>query len=278
MPLQFCVNGKFLDEREANVSVMDHGFLYSDGFYDTMRTYSGVVLELELHLDRIEHYAEMTGIPLIWGRRKVSRWIQETIQRNHLREARVRVTLTRGVNHFDFIRCKRPTLTIICEELTINTTIYKGVSASTMKLQRIYPEVKTIGITGTILAYRKAAKTRDFEMIFIGDRNMVREGAGSNVFIVKKGILYTPVRAILKGLTRRRVIALAKKSTLPVRMKDFSERSLGQADEIFVTNGLWELVPIVRLNGKKVGKGQVGPVTRRMMAAYREYVAEQTQH
>ena len=272
----YCVNGAFVPERLAKVSIVDHGFLYGDGFYDTMRTYSGVILELPLHLDRIENYAIQMGIRLRWSRAQMAHWLSEIVRRNRLRDARVRLTITRGENQYDFTTSKKPTLTIMCQHLRPNTRIARGISASTMKLQRLLPEVKTMSLISMVLAYRQAAKNGDFEVIFIGEGNHVREGAGSNVFAVKRGKIYTPGRHILAGLTRRRVIALARSLKIPVHTKEFTSAFLRSADEVFLTNGLWEIAPAVRLNGKRVGRGKVGPITASLQDAYGRYVRRLT--
>lgn len=270
----FCVNGKFLPERRATVSIIDHGFLYGDGFYDTMRTYNGVILELPLHLDRIEKYAVQMGIRLSWSRKQMEQWLKEIVRCNRLRDSRVRLTITRGQNHYAFTTSKQPTLTIICERLKSRPQIARGISASTIKLQRILPEVKTMSLISMVVAYRAATEHGDFEMIFVGEGNQVREGAGSNVFVVKRGVLYTPRHLILRGLTRRRVIALARTLEISVRIREFTTRFLNNADEIFLTNGLWEIAPVIRLNGKRVGRGNVGPITKRLQDAYRRYVSK----
>jgi len=272
-----CVNGTFLDEKKATVSVLDSGLLYGDGFYDTMRTYDGVILEQDLHLERVAKSANTMGIVLPWNDKKIARWLEETVKRNTLKSARVRITVTRGNNGFDFVTSKHPTLIITCEKLVIDPKIYRdGVTAATMKMQRLMPEIKTVGLTSMIIAYRETAKTGDYEVFLVDTDGMLLEGASTNVFLVKRDVLYTPAHGMLEGLTRKRAIALGKKLGYKVIVKNIPARMLKQADEVFLTNRPREIIPVIRVDGKKIGDGKPGPVTRSIMDAYHEYIREET--
>lgn len=269
----FCINGKFLPARQARISVLDNGFLYGDGFYDTMRVYDGVVFELEAHLKRIASSAQKMALVLPWPMPTIGAWIKTVSARNRLTEARIRVTISRGIHGIQFGIERRPTLVITCEKVTVNRAVSaKGIDACTLTFERLWPGIKTIGMTGMILAARSVAPYGASEVICIGEKNRVREGAFTNVFIVNNGRLLTPKNGIFPGLTRHRVLALARRADLPVLMKDLPRSALGNADEIFLTNRVREIIPIVRLNGKKVGTGRVGPMTKKLMVAYREYV------
>ncbi len=274
--MTICLNGQFLSDAEAKISVLDNGFLYGDGFYDTMRTYDGSILELELHLDRIEKSAKLTGIPLPCSRTQLREWIQETIRLNGFAAARVRVTLTRGVNGFDFLTCKTPTLVITCEALVVNPSDYtQGVSAYTMKLKRVFPEIKTLGLTVMMLAYRDILPKKGYEALLVDDSNCVREGASTNLFLVKDGVLKTPKDNMLPGLTRARVIELARAEGLTVVEGDVAVAELAEADEVFLTNRPREIIPVVMIDEKKVGEGQIGPVTTRVMKMYQDYITSE---
>lgn len=269
----YFLNGQFIDARKAHVSAMDNGFLYGDGIYETMRTYNGVLLELPLHIKRLTHSAHTIGIDLPWTFEQIEQWSEEIVRKNSLITARVRITITRGTHGFEFLKPpKHPTIFIHCEKLILDPTIYnKGVGASTMHMERLLPEVKMIGLTSQIVAYRNAAKTKDYEKIFINSKNEVLEGASTNIFIICQGILITPSHHILKGLTRRRIIMLARKLKLQIEIRKVSLAELRSADEIFLTNRPREIIPVVALNGRKVKNGKPGPISKLLMHAYTAY-------
>lgn len=273
-----CLNGKFLKDAEAHLSVLDNGVLYGDGFYDTMRSYQGVILELELHLDRVEKSCKLTGITMPCTRDELREWIEETVKRNGFDSSRTRVTLTRGVNGFDFSSCKNPNLFVTCEALVVNAADYEqGVSAYTMNLQRTFPEIKTLGLTTMMVAYREVLPKGGYEAILVDDLGFVREGASTNLFMVKDGVLKTPKTKILPGLTRARVIQLALELGLKLVEEDFEVAELRTADEVFLTNRPREIIPVVRIDEKAVGQGRVGKITTRIMRAYQDYVKAATE-
>lgn len=270
-----CLNGKFLDKKNAKISVLDNGFLYGDGIYETMRTYKGVILELEIHMKRLQKSAKTLGLKIIWPINKIKEWAQKTVRLNNIKTGRVRITLSRGVNGFDFKSCKNPTLSIHAEKLILNSGIYKnGVSVVTMKLERVLPEVKTVGLTHMIQAYRAMNLRKETEAIIVDKKKFVREGASTNIFIVKKNKLWTPKSGILMGTTRNRIIELAKKTGLKVIIKDFKIEALAGSEEIFLTNRPREIIPVTKLNDKAVGNGKVGEITKKMMIAYKKYVED----
>ena len=285
----FCLNGRFVVASKAKVSVLDNGFLYADGFYDTLRVYDGVIFELPLHLRRIERTAIALGIDLPRRFEAIARpdaarpngtgevgrgnWLTETVEKNKLREARVRITVTRGIHGRDFAHTKKPTIVITCEKLKKRLRTLKGLSACMMRFERIVPAYKTLGGLGVLLTVRMEAKKGGCdEVIGMDVRGFVREAATSNVFVVRGGCLLTPKNGILPGLTRARVLQLAKKLGIKTIVKDFRISVLHSADEIFLTNRIREIIPIVRLNDTKVGKGTVGLVTKKLAGAYRVYV------
>lgn len=274
--MKACLNGKFVEETAARISALDNGFLYGDGIYETMRTYGGKVLEHDLHLERLAKSAKFVGIRLPYSLELLKRQCLRLAKVNRLSESRMRITLSRGTNGFDFLTCRKPTLLISCEKLVVDRKdVEKGVSAVTMRLTRVLPEVKTLGLTHMMVAYRGAAKQKAkkvYEVLLVDEKGFVREGASTNIFMVKKGVIRTPGRNILKGLTRDRVIHLARKLGLKIRLQDFKTKAFASADEIFLTNRPREIIPVVSLNGKNVGRGKPGPVTKRLMVEYQAYI------
>ncbi len=267
-----CINGKFIREKEAKISIMDHGFLYSDGFYDTMKAFNGMVLDLDLHISRIKKSLKKLGLKLPWPMAVVNSWIQKIALINKYRLARVRLTVTRGCNYFNFSTCKKPTLVITAEPIKIDREIYnKGVSVLTLQTERILPEIKTLGLTAMILARRLLHSRKAFETIFVNKDGFVKEGSITNVFIVKNNMLYTPKTNILKGITRYRIIKLAEKEGLKVIECDFKISELLKADDVFLTNTKFGLVPVISVNRRKISNGKVGKISKQIMEAFNEY-------
>jgi branched-chain amino acid aminotransferase len=270
-----CINGKWMNDKQAKISVLDNAFLYGDGFYDTMRTYKGKVLELELHVQRVLHSAQVMNIELPWTEKQLKNWIQGTADRNKAKSARVRITISRGVNDFDFTCTKNPLAVVTCEPLILNPKDYSsGVSVVTMHLQRILPEIKTVGLTHMVVAYKELFPKGIYEALIVSPDGNIPEGASTNLMIVKNGKIITPKTGMLPGLTRKRVLALAKKLAIPVIQKNIKLGALKSADEIFLTNRPRELIPVTKLNNKKVGNGKPGPITKKLMDAYQDYIAE----
>ncbi len=268
----FCINGTFVSAKKATLSVLDNGFLYADGFYDTLRVYDGVLFELPLHLRRIAASAEVMDISLSWGLRNIGKWLSEILRRNSLSDARVRITVTRGVQGRDFSRARKPTIVITCEKLHLTKGPSKGVSACTMLLERPLPSIKTLGLQHLVLAAHEAKRREVSEVIGVDALGFVREGVTSNVFVVRNGRLLTPKNRILCGLTRSLILKLARKMGIKATIRDFKRSLLPSSDEVFLCNRVREIVPIVRINGKKMGNGRVGPITRRLIASYGEAV------
>ncbi len=270
-----CINGKFTDEKKATVSVLDNGFLYADGFYDTLRVYNGVLFELSLHLKRIESTARVMNIPLPHRLEVLSDWLSQIVQKNSLRDARVRMTVTRGAQGRDFSKAKKPTIVLTCEKLKIRNGSPRVESACTMRFERSEPSRKTLGGLAVLpLAMRTAKENGCEHAIGIDGNGFVREAATSNVFVVRSGRLLTPKNNILPGLTRSRVIALARSLKLRVRIKNFKRSLLLSSDEVFLTNRVREIIPIVSVNGKKIGTGKVGSVTKKLADAYETCVRQ----
>ena len=266
------LNGKFIKKRVAKISVLDNGVLYGDGFYDTMRTYDGKILELDLHVERIFHSAKILGINIPYTAKKIKYLLNKTISLNRLKTGRVRITVTRGENGFNFLTCKKPTIFIVAERLVVDSSIYKlGVNSFTLHLDRSLPEIKMIGITSMIMAYRKIFPKGAYEAILLDKDGYVREGASTNVFAVFKNYVLTPKNKILKGLTRDRAIKILRGNGIKVVEKDFKKDKLLRADEIFLTNQPREIIPVVKLDGLKIGSGKVGDITKKVMLDYHNY-------
>lgn len=264
-------NGRYLDEKSATVSVRDAGLLYGEGVYETLRTYRGLVMHVEDHLQRLKNSAEALSIPLP-PLIKIADWLQRTVDRNGFwkvssSESRVRLTVTGGVHGLDE-RSKRPTILITVEPLAAvpRSVQEKGVSVVTYAEERVLPSAKTIDLVPTLLARRFMKKKRAYEVLLIDRKGRVTEGSIANFFIVKRGKLITPKSYVLEGTTRERVVHLARDLEIEVIEKDVFLNQLYAAKEVFICNTLRGIVPVVRVDGRIIADRKVGGLTRCLMA------------
>jgi len=272
-----CLNGKFVDQKDAKISLLDNGFMFGDAFFDTMRTYDGVVLELERHLKRIEKTAKILHLNLPFTIEQLESWIIKTSKINKLNQARMRVTISRGVQGFNFVNAKNPTLAITCEPYAKDRKVLKnGVSTLTFNFTRPWPEIKSTNLIFMVRACSILHNKKTFEGIIVDDLNNVREGTFTNIFLVKNGEIFTPKDKLLPGITRNRVIDLARGMGLKVNIRNFKKNILYKADEIFLTNRLREIIPVIKVDNKKIGKGKIGLVTKKMIVAYQKFAGDYT--
>lgn len=261
-----------MEIEKAQVSVLDHGFLYSDGFYDTMKAYNGKILDIESHIARIERSLKTVKIKLPRSMETVREWVEKVAKMNSMKLARVRLTITRGVNDFDFNSSKNPTLVITAEPIEIDNKIYKGVPVITVNAHRTMPEIKVMGVTAMILGRGMLTAKKAFEALFVSEAGFVREGTVANFFWVKNGKIYTPKNKILKGITRKEVLELCRKEGFEVIEKDVKKAELMKADEVFLSNTKFGIVPVLSVDGRKIGPGVVGPTAKKVMKAFEAFV------
>lgn len=251
------LNGKFLKDSNAMVSVYDHGFLFGDGVYETLRVCDGEICRISEHLARLKKSAKSLALKFNMSDSDVKAKILKLVKMNKLADASVKIILTRGNNNMDFLTCANPTvlITIAAVPKGIADIYKKGVDVVTIGCKRILPEVKTMNLLPFVLGQREAKRKRVFETIFVDEKNYVLEGTVTNVFIVKNGVLITPKTGVLKGIMRADVIAAARRLGIPVAVRNFTLKSLLNADEVFVTNAPRGVVPVNKVNGKKIGGG-----------------------
>jgi branched-chain amino acid aminotransferase len=273
------LDGHFVAREQARVSIYDHGFLYGDGIYETMRAYEGKLFLLKRHLARLKHSADAISLKLPLPLKKIGDALNESLRVNKLREAYVRLHISRGPGEIglDPALCVAPTMVIITKPFHDYPAAYyeRGVAAAIVKTRRNHPLALPPSIKGTnflnnILAKIEAVKARAYEGIMLNWEGYVAEGTISNIFTVKKGVLYTPHldTGILEGVTRDLVLRLAKRNKIPVREAMLRPKNLLSADESFITNTTMEIMPVTTMDKKKIGKGLPGPVTAALRQAY----------
>jgi branched-chain amino acid aminotransferase len=274
------LNDKFVSQEEAVVSVFDHGFLYGDGVYETLRAYRGRVFQLAEHLERLERSASRIRLHIPVGRERMADLVQETLRRNQLSDSYLRITVSRGAGEIglDPALCKSPTLVIIARPFQPYPDSFytDGVSVILAKTRRNLPEalppqVKSLNFLNNILAKMEAKAAGAHEALLLNHRGDLTEGTTSNVFVVQGGRVRTPAVdcGILEGITRNLVLQLAAEAGIPTDETRLSTDDLLRAEECFLTNTTQEVLPVTRVDGRMIGDGRPGGVTRRLHASFR---------
>jgi branched-chain amino acid aminotransferase len=277
------LNGRFVPKEEATVSVFDHGFLYGDGIYETMRAYNGRFFLLERHLARLRYSADAVFLTLPMPIDRITAVLYESLKVNRLAEAYVRLHISRGPGEIglDPGLCPDPTVVIVAKPFKAYPPEYyeRGVSVSIVRTRRNHPLALNPSIKGTnflnnILAKIEANNAGAYEGIMLNWEGFVAEGTISNIFMVKGGVLRTPALnvGILEGVTRGLVLDLARNGKIPVQESAFGPQELIGADECFITNSTIEIMPVTLIDGKPIGSNGPGPVTASLMKAYRHEV------
>lgn len=263
--MYISINGKIYREEDAKISVQDHGVLLGDGLFETLRTYNGELFKFEEHYKRLKDSARQIYLPVPVNKETLRKQIEFLIKKNNLKEARVRITITRGIGHSGLsINCNNQSVIIIAEKLK-ESNFNKGVKVISINLERALPSVKSLSYLPSVVAKEEAKKRQAFEAILIDNNGFVREGSFSNVFIVKDNVLLTPKENILKGITRETVIDIAKKNNIIVKETEFKKDDIINADEIFITFSTAGIVPVTVINNTKK---QVGKTTKKLMELY----------
>ncbi len=274
------LNNKLVPQAEALVSVFDHGFLYGDGVYETMRAYDGVIFMLDDHLMRLHRSASMIGLTVPLDVDRIKNAVYDTVSANSLKNAYVRLTVSRGYGPIglDPDLCEAPTFVIIVEEMRDYPRAYyeEGISAIISRTKRnlrdaINPQIKSLNFLNNILAKIEAKKAGAYEAIMMNVTGHVTEGTISNVFFRKDDVLCTPSVecGILDGITRNIVLDLAVREDLMVREGKFTGEDLSAAKEIFITNTTMEVMPVGQLDAVRYSAGETAKLLHK---AYRAEV------
>jgi branched-chain amino acid aminotransferase len=278
--MQIYLNGKLVPAKEAVVSVFDHGFLYGDGIYETMRVYDGVIFMLDEHLSRLYRSASLIGLTIPVETDPLKRSVYETLIANSLKDAYVRLTVSRGYGPIglDPDLCPKPTIVIIAQEMKdYPKSFYEnGLTLIIPETKRnlkdaINPQIKSLNFLNNILAKIEAKRRGIYDAVMLNAYEKLTESTISNIFFCKNDILYTPSPecGILNGITRGLVITVAKREGLKVEEGEFTREDIYSADEVFITNSTMEVMPISRVDDQKY---TVGNITKLLHKAYRDEV------
>ncbi len=274
------IDGKFHEKEQAVVSVFDHGLLYGDGVFEGIRAYGGRVFRLRQHVDRLFASAHAILLTIPMSRDEVCAVVEEAVRSNGLSDAYIRLVVTRGVGDLglDPRKCPRPTVFCIADRITLwpQATYEKGLAMVTVptpvnQSHNLPPQVKSLNYLAHILAKVEAINAGADEALMLESSGLVAEGSGQNIFIVSGGVLRTPSESsgILRGVTRAAVIELAGDAGLPVAETSLTRYDLYVADEVFLSGTAAEIVGVRSIDGRPIGGGQVGPITKDLAARFR---------
>jgi branched-chain amino acid aminotransferase len=281
--MKVYLDGKFVDQADAKISVFDHGLLYGDGIFEGIRLYQGNIFRLEEHLERLEYSAKAILLKMPWTRKEIADATCETCRQNDLADAYIRLLVTRGVGDLGLAPwlCPKPSLIIIADKIVLypEECYTKGLEIVTVPTRRLNPAafspaIKSLNYLNNILAKIEARQFGAREAIMLNDQGYVAECTGDNVFIVHKGALITPsaTQGALKGITRGAVFDIAKEIGVPIREDNLTRYDIWNADEVFLTGTAAETIPIIKLDGREIGDGKPGPVFAKVLAAFRRRV------
>ncbi len=276
------INGEFFTEEEAKISVFDHGFLYGDGIFETLRSYSGRIFCIEDHLHRLFESARKIYLEIPWDQQELVEILKESLKINQCRDAVLRLSISRGAGPpgLDPDLCPSPTLTVMTRPFKgYPEKMYnEGISITLVKVRKNLPDALDPGIKSTnflnnILAKIEAKKTGADEGILLNHDGFLTEGTVSNLFFVRSQSLCTPSTAsgILEGVSRKVVLEIANEKGVPVEERFFSPDELLSANEVFLTNTTYEVMPVKKVDQQTF---QTGPITQQILRTFRERVRQ----
>lgn len=278
--LKIYIDGQYLDEANAKISVFDHGLLYGDGIFEGIRAYNGRVFKLKEHIDRLFYSAKAILLNIPLSHAEIMRAVVDTCRQNGIRDGYVRLLVTRGVGGLGLNpnKCKKPSVIIIADKIQLYPAeMYeRGLDIITVPTVRnlhsaLNPAIKSLNYLNNILAKIEANNGGCEEAIMLNSEGYVSECTGDNVFIIKDGQMFTPPLSAgaLYGITRGVVMELARLSGIPVSEPNLTRYDLFNADECFLTGTGAELIPVVKIDGRVIGTGKPGQVTKDLVTKYK---------
>ena len=283
-PMKIYIDGEFYEKENAKISVFDHGLLYGDGVFEGIRFYNGRVFRLHEHIDRLYDSAHAICLKVGLDKEVLTEALLETIRLNELRDGYVRLVVTRGCGDLGLnpALCPRATVFIIASKITLYSEekYEKGLEVVTCATRRIphgalSPMVKSLNYLNNVLAKIEAQQAGAGEGLMLNEQGFVSECTGDNIFTVKKGVIYTPPisSGALSGVTRNVVFEMAAELGITILEPNMTRYDIFTADECFLTGTAAEIIPAVKLDTRLIGPGTPGPLTRKLIARFRELTA-----
>lgn len=267
------ISGKLVEKEQATVSVFDHGLLYGDGVFEGIRVYGRKVFRLAEHIERLYDCAKSIRLTIPITPAEMAQAVEETVAANGIQDGYVRLMVTRGAGSLglDIRRTANPQVIVIADTITLYPEEYYEhglsiITASTMRNHpgALSPRIKSLNYLNNILAKIEATDAGCLEAIMLNHKGEVAECTGDNIFIVHRGVLWTPSTeaGILEGITRNAVIELAREAGIPVREAPMVRHDVYIAEECFLTGTAAEVISVVKVDGREIGNGKPGPVTQ----------------
>jgi branched-chain amino acid aminotransferase len=286
--LQIYIDGVYYPKSQATVSVYDHGLLYGDGVFEGIRAYNGIVFKLKEHISRLYRSAHALMLKIPLTEEEMTQAVVETLRKNSLLDAYIRLVVTRGIGDLglDPRKCPKPSVIIITDTISIMSSEAKEKGISTVitwvrrnPVDTTTHEIKSLNYLNSVLAKMEATAYGADEAIGLEKNGLISEGVGENLFIVKDGKIFTPPSSTgaLAGITAQLAIKFAKNVGCEVIETNITPFQLFTADEAFFTGTAAEVVPIREVNKRRVGNGRPGPVTEKLMAAFQKATADPTE-
>ena len=283
--LQIYIDGVYYPKSQAKISVYDHGLLYGDGVFEGIRAYNGVVFKLREHISRLYHSALALKLTIPLTQEGMIQAVLKTLRKNDLRDAYIRLIVTRGIGDLglDPRKCPKPAIIIITDTISIMSSEAKEKGISTMitwvrrnSVDATTHEIKSLNYLNSVLAKMEASANGVDEAICLDKNGFVSEGVGENLFLVKEGKIYTPPSSsgALAGITAKLVTRLAENLGYDVIQTNITPFQLFIADEAFFTGTAAEIVPIREVNERKIGSGNPGAITKKLMIAFQKATAD----
>ena len=283
MPRIIFMNDRLVPEDEAKVSVFDHGLLYGDGVFEGLRSYAGTVFRLDAHLDRLWASARAICLEIPLSKAAVAKAVNDTLAANKLVDGYVRLVVTRGAGSLglDPNRTKNPQVIVIADTISLYPREFyeqglKIVTAATQRVQSaaLSPRIKSLNYLNNIMAKLEGLRAGCVEALMLNHKGEVAECTGDNVFVVRSGALLTPPpdAGILEGITRNAVMELARAAGIDCREATLTRHDLYTADECFLTGTAAEVIPVVDIDGRTIGAGTPGPITKQLTTAFHALV------
>ncbi|MDB5350831.1 MAG: branched-chain amino acid aminotransferase, group [Planctomycetota bacterium] len=277
------IGGKLYEKADAKISVFDHGLLYGDGVFEGIRSYSGRVFRLEQHVQRLYDSAKAIHLVVPMSQADMAKAILDTLKANNLRDAYIRLILTRGAGSLglDPRKTTDPQVIIITDSISLYPAeLYehglKIVTAGTMRNHpaALNPRVKSLNYLNSILAKIEGTNAGCLEALMLNHKGEVAECTGDNIFLVRRGELHTPSidAGILEGITRDAVIEIARGMGITVVERAMDRHDVYTADECFLTGTAAEVIPVVECDARPIGSGKPGPMTKELLTRFHALV------
>ena len=281
--MKVWLNGKLVNKSQANVNVMDHGLLYGDGVFEGIRVYNGRIFRAEAHLDRLYESAKFIRLAIPYSKQELHEALKETVAANNNAYAYIRLVISRGEGTLGLspFQCGNPNVFVVYDNVQLypKEMYEEGMAviiAKTVRISRrmLNPKVKSLNYLNNILAKIEAIDAGVSEALMLNECGELSEATGDNVFIVKNSHAVTPPleAGILGGITRGVVCDLCRKMGIELSERAIKPKEIKQADECFLTGTAAEVIPVTKVDDITIGDGKVGPVTAKLIAAYREMV------